>query len=200
MKPLYKLTFPSRYTVESDAWAFGVLLWEIFAFALQPYYGLTNEQVLSAGQWSAVKCITKQCSAARGSAVQCIAVLCIADHCCMSVQCNAMQCSYVHQVVQYIKDGNMLECPENTPKSVYKLMTMCWSSNPSNRPCFRYCIHVCPIINYSNVLMTQCQGQPIFVLIVNIESGNTNLLFLCVSGSSLFLCHVKVNCLHRICE
>ena len=31
----------------------------------------------------------------------------------------------------------MLECPENTPKSVYKLMTMCWSSSPSNRPCFR---------------------------------------------------------------
>ena len=41
------------------------------------------------------------------------------------------------QVVQYIKDGNVLECPENTPKSVYKLMTMCWSSSPSNRPCFR---------------------------------------------------------------
>ena len=41
------------------------------------------------------------------------------------------------QVVQYIKDGNVLECPENTPKSVYKLMTMWWSSSPSNRPCFR---------------------------------------------------------------
>ena len=40
-------------------------------------------------------------------------------------------------MVQYIKDGNVLECPENTPKSVYKLMTMCWSSSPSNRPCFR---------------------------------------------------------------
>ena len=42
------------------------------------------------------------------------------------------------QVVQYIKDGHVLECPENTPKSVYKLMTMCWSSSPNNRPCFRY--------------------------------------------------------------
>ena len=57
----------NKYTVESDVWAFGVLCWEIFSFALQPYYGLTNEQV-----------------------------------------------------VQYIKDGSMLECPENTPKSILK--------------------------------------------------------------------------------
>jgi len=74
----------NKYTTESDVWAFGVLLWEIFSFALQPYYGLTNEQV-----------------------------------------------------VQYIKEGNMLECPENTPKSIYKLMRLCWSSNPANRPAFR---------------------------------------------------------------
>jgi len=74
----------NKYTVETDVWAFGVLLWEIFSFALQPYYGLTNEQV-----------------------------------------------------VQFIKDGNMLECPENTPKSVYRVMSGCWSSKPNNRPCFR---------------------------------------------------------------
>jgi len=74
----------NKYTIETDVWAFGVLLWEIFSFALQPYYGLTNEQV-----------------------------------------------------VQYLKDGSVLECPENTPKSVYKLMSLCWSSKPVNRPAFR---------------------------------------------------------------
>ena len=54
------------------------------------------------------------------------------------------------QVVQYIKDGNVLECPENTPKSVYKLMTMCWSGSPANRPCFRsnqWIIPASPLIN-----------------------------------------------------
>ena len=87
----------SRYTVESDVWAFGVLLWEIFAFALQPYYGLTNEQVHQVSRYL----------------------------------------SLVLQVVQYIKDGHLLECPENTPKSVYRVMTMCWNSTSVNRPCFR---------------------------------------------------------------
>ena len=41
------------------------------------------------------------------------------------------------KVVQYLKDGNLLECPENTPKSIYKLMKLCWSSKPINRPSFR---------------------------------------------------------------
>lgn len=36
----------NKYTIESDVWAFGVCLWEIFSYALQPYYGMTHEEVV----------------------------------------------------------------------------------------------------------------------------------------------------------
>ena len=30
-----------------------------------------------------------------------------------------------------------MECPENTPKSVYKVMSSCWAASTSSRPSFR---------------------------------------------------------------
>ena len=74
----------NKFTSESDVWSFGVLLWEIFSFALQPYYGLTHEEV-----------------------------------------------------VEFIKDGKVLACPEKTPKQLYDLMRLCWSRKPTNRPSFQ---------------------------------------------------------------
>ncbi len=74
----------NKYTIESDVWAFGVLLWEVFSMGLQPYYGLSHEEV-----------------------------------------------------VQYLKDGKVLACPDNTPKSAYRLMLSCWHPQAANRPSFR---------------------------------------------------------------
>lgn len=34
-----------KYTVESDAWSFGVVLWEVFTYGKQPWYELSNHEV-----------------------------------------------------------------------------------------------------------------------------------------------------------
>ena len=33
------------FTVESDVWSFGVVLWEIFSYGKQPWYELSNCEV-----------------------------------------------------------------------------------------------------------------------------------------------------------
>ncbi|KAG2465985.1 MUSK kinase, partial [Polypterus senegalus] len=75
--------FYNRYTTESDVWAYGVVLWEIFSFGLQPYYGMAHEEV-----------------------------------------------------IYYVRDGNILSCPEHCPLELYNLMRLCWSSHPTDRPSF----------------------------------------------------------------
>ncbi|XP_063311337.1 muscle, skeletal receptor tyrosine-protein kinase [Pelobates fuscus] len=79
--------FYNRYTTESDVWAYGVVLWEIFSYGMQPYYGMAHEEV-----------------------------------------------------IYYVRDGNVLSCPENCPLELYNLMRLCWSKMPSDRPSFA-CIH-----------------------------------------------------------
>ena len=37
-----------KFSTESDIWSFGVVMWEVFSFAMQPHYGTSNEEVTEA--------------------------------------------------------------------------------------------------------------------------------------------------------
>jgi serine/threonine protein kinase len=71
------------YSEMSDVWSFGVLVWEMFSYGIQPYYGQTNPEV-----------------------------------------------------IEMIRDGNLLTCPTNCPKRVYALMCSCWQEISEQRPTF----------------------------------------------------------------
>ena len=69
-----------KFTVKSDVWSFGVLMWEVYTFGHQPYSGSSN-----------------------------------------------------YEVIDRIKEGRILECPELCPASIYDIMKSCWTRVPSRR-------------------------------------------------------------------
>ena len=70
-----------KFTVKSDVWSFGVLMWEVYSYARQPYGGMSN-----------------------------------------------------YEVIDRIKDGQVLPCPELSPASIYDIMKSCWTRVPQRRP------------------------------------------------------------------
>lgn len=71
----------AKFTLQSDVWSFGVVLWEIFSYGAQPYFALSNEEV-----------------------------------------------------VEYVRNGNVLKHPPGTPTEIYDLMVDCWATEPDDRP------------------------------------------------------------------
>ncbi|KAM9735091.1 muscle, skeletal receptor tyrosine-protein kinase [Menidia menidia] len=53
--------FYNRYTTESDVWAYGVVLWEIFSHGMQPYYGMGHEEVIYYVRDGHILCCPENC-------------------------------------------------------------------------------------------------------------------------------------------
>lgn len=73
-----------KFTTDSDVWSYGVLLWEIFSYGLQPYCGYSNQDV-----------------------------------------------------IEMVRNHQLLSCPDDCPTWVYTLMLECWSEFPARRPRFK---------------------------------------------------------------
>lgn len=70
-----------KFTVKSDVWSYGVLMWEVYSFAQQPFGGISN-----------------------------------------------------YEVIDRIKEGRVMGCPELCPASIYDIMKSCWTRVPQKRP------------------------------------------------------------------
>ncbi|KAH0628181.1 hypothetical protein JD844_009021 [Phrynosoma platyrhinos] len=73
-----------KFSIDSDIWSYGVVLWEIFSYGLQPYCGYSNQDV-----------------------------------------------------IEMIRNRQVLPCPDDCPAWMYSLMLECWNEFPNRRPRFK---------------------------------------------------------------
>jgi len=73
-----------KFSIDSDIWSYGVVLWEVFSYGLQPYCGYSNQDV-----------------------------------------------------IEMIRNRQVLPCPDDCPTWVYTLMLECWNEFPNRRPRFK---------------------------------------------------------------
>jgi len=91
-----------RFTVKSDVWSYGVLMWEVFTFSQQPYFGASNQEV-----------------------------------------------------IDNIRGGILLSCPQLCTKEMYDVMLQCWEKMPVKRPTISTILESLEYLQQNNVTVVK---------------------------------------------
>ncbi len=108
-----------KFTVKSDVWSFGVLMWEVYTYAHQPYGGISN-----------------------------------------------------YEVIDRIKNGQILDCPDLCPAAVFNIIKKCWNKVPQRRPHISTIVSLVGHLLRSNIMRVVDDYTP-----MGTNEGYLNLAF-----------------------
>ena len=95
-----------RFTLKSDVWSFGIVLYELTTSGTEPYKGLEEQDKILLRYWlsRSACCPTSE-----------------------SIECN---------ILQILKNGYRIPRPASCPVKLYKIIRECWHEDADHRPNF----------------------------------------------------------------
>ena len=96
------------FSERSDVWSFGIFLWEVYSFGRTPYPSIVSSIAI--------------CSEIYRNTHP------------LSFSLSRTQLS--EKVLEFLEDGDVMDCPDGCPEGVYDIMVQCWEMEPSLRPTF----------------------------------------------------------------
>ena len=108
--------YDNVYSIKSDIWSFGVLMWEV----------VTLGKILLI--WSQFKPILYE------------NIFNLTDFSETFSYLGSVPYPGLHpsDVMKKVRDGYRLEKPEHCKRELYNIMVKCWEKSPETRPTFRY--------------------------------------------------------------
>lgn len=131
----------NTYSGKTTVWSFGILIWEIYSYGMQPYCGYSNQEVGS-------KKVFKNSYTYDLSSWENPACRILTNHFRDSIAYTSLRLltrtvyddnryTFVFQVLDMITRFQLLTCPDQCPARVYSLMRECWTQDPGMRPNFK---------------------------------------------------------------